>query len=759
MRLARVIFALFALAAPSLAFAQATILQGGPWQQGRVPMYVGNGFSQPVVQDSGPAGGGGAGVGLSELGVTARGNGTPPYAAQGTGPYGTNVCDFDAPTTGPYHYLCFSANAQGGPLIAAGAAGGASSLPLSCIVNGVSTGCLGSGSPALTIGSTGIVSGTPGALLFNNGGVLGNAGGVGFVFANGASPITFKPALPLNPGVSQISPSTNGGVLWDNAGVLADTTTLPSGLTIPNATLTGVTIGSNLNFQTVGDPATIVFTPPAFGGAWLTQNQLTSTYASAHTDGRATLNVARSAIGSGQNGPGTADYSAFFTAQKTNYLTSLVEGEIDGGFCLTAQGSRGDTACMLGQAIKVFGGVSPTGGVLGNQLQVQWINSSGQALMNINTIEAFGEGAGGQSNNTGYGWWAESSGAVNAVAGSQITPFSAYYADALDPNGNCPSQCPTWTNALTFAGSAAASDIFFNVAWGVNQSGKITLGSGNATGKDGNPTLSGGVRLALENNGGTFVVLDASGNNLGQLTQAGAWVVGATAHTTGKLQLVGSTSGVVTLAAQNIAGSPSDLFGTTSGTLASSATTPLAINATTGVATCATCATTTNGGAITGTAPVAVSAAGAISITGAAGQVLAGATPAFTATPVLGASGTLGSLGFGNASSGIVTVQPVAGALGTVTASLPANTGTLAETNLAQTWSALQTYSALVALTPVTISTLLAITCNSASEGDVAFVKDTVGSAAATFHLTVAGAGATTVNSLASCNGSNWQYD
>ena len=76
-----------------------------------------------------------------------------------------------------------------------------------------------------------------------------------------------------------------------------------------------------------------------------------------------------------------------------------------------------------------------------------------------------------------------------------------------------------------------------------------------------------------------------------------------------------------------------------------------------------------------------------------AGTVLEGSatTPGCTATPALGASGTLGSVALGNATSGTVTLNTVTGALGSVTASLPANTGTLAETNLAQTWSANQT--------------------------------------------------------------------
>lgn len=97
---------------------------------------------------------------------------------------------------------------------------------------------------------------------------------------------------------------------------------------------------------------------------------------------------------------------------------------------------------------------------------------------------------------------------------------------------------------------------------------------------------------------------------------------------------------------------------------------------------------------------------GGISVT--AGQVLqGGGTPTGTATPTLGASGTLGSLTMGNATSGTVTLQPVSGALGSVTASLPANTGTLAETNLAQTWSATQTFGTLAATTAISLSNAL----------------------------------------------------
>lgn len=115
----------------------------------------------------------------------------------------------------------------------------------------------------------------------------------------------------------------------------------------------------------------------------------------------------------------------------------------------------------------------------------------------------------------------------------------------------------------------------------------------------------------------------------------------------------------------------------------------------------------TNGGILTGTTSsvaagaLRVGAGSGTAATGvadvAAGSVLisggVSTAPSYSATPTLGASGTAGSIAFGNATSGTVTLQTVAGALGTVTASLPANTGTIAELNFAQTWSAVQTYN------------------------------------------------------------------
>lgn len=152
--------------------AQGTVLQGGPWTPGHAPQYVGQGGSQPVIQDGGSAGGGISGANISEIGVVARGSGPPPYAGQGSGQFGTNICDYDAPinnATG-YHFICLSANAQGGGLLAFGSAGGASQLPFQFNYNGLvyefpftTNGALGP--TTTTVGDLAVWNNTAGTLL------------------------------------------------------------------------------------------------------------------------------------------------------------------------------------------------------------------------------------------------------------------------------------------------------------------------------------------------------------------------------------------------------------------------------------------------------------------------------------------------------------------------------------------------------------------------------------------------------------------
>lgn len=75
-------------------------------------------------------------------------------------------------------------------------------------------------------------------------------------------------------------------------------------------------------------------------------------------------------------------------------------------------------------------------------------------------------------------------------------------------------------------------------------------------------------------------------------------------------------------------------------------------------------------------------------------KVVAGIVTDGTSKLTLGVAGTsVGAVAFNNATSGSITLQPVTGALGSVTLTMPATTGTLALLSLAQTWTAVQTFS------------------------------------------------------------------
>jgi hypothetical protein len=185
------------------AFAQSVPLQGGPWTPGHVPMYSVSGGSQPIVQDSGTAGGGPVGLGLLEiLQVSQAANGitTAPYGNSGNGPLKTHNCFYDAPVTSAngYHYLCLDANAQGGGLLAYGAGGGATALPLQFSINGVAwsplsgTLPLSATTPLSYNNATGVFSLNVGAGLTTSGGQISLANPSastlgGIISASGAS--------------------------------------------------------------------------------------------------------------------------------------------------------------------------------------------------------------------------------------------------------------------------------------------------------------------------------------------------------------------------------------------------------------------------------------------------------------------------------------------------------------------------------------------------------------------------------------------
>lgn len=106
----------------------------------------------------------------------------------------------------------------------------------------------------------------------------------------------------------------------------------------------------------------------------------------------------------------------------------------------------------------------------------------------------------------------------------------------------------------------------------------------------------------------------------------------------------GSSSGLATFVTQAAAGTPTITIPTGTGTLATTASSPLVLSATTGALTCPTCATSSGGGAITGTAPIVVSAGGVVSINAPYSTIsspISGGIPFFNSTTTMASSALL----------------------------------------------------------------------------------------------------------------------
>ena len=195
----------------------------------------------------------------------------------------------------------------------------------------------------------------------------------------------------------------------------------------------------------------------------------------------------------------------------------------------------------------------------------------------------------------------------------------------------------------------------------------------------------------LYNNSGV-VGCQAGGGGSGTVTSVSAsdgLLSVATPTTTPAISVAGTSGGIPyfnsasTWASSGLLAANALVIGGGAGTAPSTTTTGA------GVITALGDGVDTNGGLLTGsTAAVAAGAVvlGAGSATAptgladvAVGSVLASAgtstNPAYSKTPQLGASGTLGSVTMGNATSGSLTLEPSTGAPGTITNSLPIASG------------------------------------------------------------------------------------
>lgn len=160
-----------------------------------------------------------------------------------------------------------------------------------------------------------------------------------------------------------------------------------------------------------------------FSGAWGCQHRFASSMTAPHStpgvDGAsyATVAFVRDSVGSGGNGPIYSDFAAFLSSSKTNYKTSSVGGEIDVVYMIGRQGQKDDLGGVLTDLEKVGG---DTGGMVGNETALKWIDSAGTTVKRLQAILNYaGQGASFYSSTgtNGIGVW------VEAQVGTYLSGF------------------------------------------------------------------------------------------------------------------------------------------------------------------------------------------------------------------------------------------------------------------------------------------------------------------------------------------------
>lgn len=352
--------------------------------------------------------------------------------------------------------------------------------------------------------------------------------------------------------------------------------------------------------------------------------------------------------------------------------------------------------------------VLPNTGTLSGVTLVNTINSTTDALLSLNigtTAPSYGE--------TGNLWVDTTTGLLKYNDGTQYEPIGSYNVTT----GTFSSPILRMTNA-TSGGTTLNKLAKLTGA----PSTLVAIGTTDSSGILG-PVISGAgttssAHVALEDT--ASCVFDGA-TTAGDYVQASTTTAGdchdasSTYPTSG--QIVGrvlSTNGSggtysMMLFGPEIRGSSG---GGGSGTVTSVATTSPITGGTfttTGTIACATCVTS-----------AASLTSGAIVIGGGSQASATDTSATLTAGALtLGASGTAGSVKMGNATTGTITLQPVTGALGTVTVSIPAATDTLVNLTGTQTLTN-KTLTSPVLTTPAlgvaTATTINGVTIPSATD-------------------------------------------
>jgi len=258
----RILSALLVLLWTTVAYGQASVLQGGSWTEGLVPMYSSSGGSQPIVRQS--AGAGGGTQSIKEFSIVKRGTGSAPYVGGGGGYLGATNCSYDGPTTGPYHQLCLEPNATGGfGMLSYNAFNGASVQDLKFVINGASYVfpfsdgfVVGPGSS--TVGHIATWANTAGTLLADGGPAPTPGGSSGQVQYNNAGAFggfTVGGDATLNTGTGSLTVSKIGGISVSLGGTLSTASSFATSGAFP-LTLTA-TASTSVTLPITGTLATL----------------------------------------------------------------------------------------------------------------------------------------------------------------------------------------------------------------------------------------------------------------------------------------------------------------------------------------------------------------------------------------------------------------------------------------------------------------------------------------------------------------------
>lgn len=418
----------------------------------------------------------------------------------------------------------------------------------------------------LTVGATTIAGGTNKGLLYNNAGVLGNLTTVnnGVIVTNGSGTPLASTTLPASLSVSG---ANLGGVFYyTSGGVIANTTSANNALLATSAA--GVpsittTLPAGLTFQSVGAvPSTIA------GTATLTRF-FDGSAASPHVAATPSVSISRY----------EAQNAAGFTGNAPALYIETTANSTGAGNPNVASIVANTTQIGVGDAVGIATNVTQSSATAGYYAYGAFFAAlATTANSNAATVQT----------------------SVNALVDNTWSPSTFLlpgWAVSYDTACNGPT-----TQRCAAAYEARNGGNTFDVGFAAMQLSVRTT--------------------AFQDDSASINVLKATGTHTKGVTFVGAAVttpfeslgfsvnsVGAVTITNG-FNINGLTSGVATIVAQSVAGSSTATLGTNTGTVVVTATSPLTINTATGNITCTTCVTSaptiTLSGDVTGSGTTAI---------------------------------------------------------------------------------------------------------------------------------------------------------